>query len=306
MPTLTLAPFTRFRFHTLLLCVQVALIAGAAHAESGNGAWFAAILLAVLSAFGWLRALGTLRQITDTPVSRIASAAQGFVALRGRARPLSGLPLVSPFNGLPVLWYRLLTEDRDGQEWRTVSDHESDACFLLEDASGLCAVDPAGADIHAQHRECETRGDMRYTQWCILEQEALHVLGDFHTLHGDNLTRSEREAVRDILAEWKQDRDGLMQRFDLDRSGDLNETEWDLARAEALREARRQRIEADKAASLHIVRKPRTGRPFIVSAVKPWRLKLPHYSWCALNAALFLLACTGINALVQSGSVALF
>ncbi|MFT3736533.1 MAG: hypothetical protein QM776_16205 [Rhodocyclaceae bacterium] len=303
MPTIRLTPGNRLRFHGLLLCFQIACIALAAWKPSGASAWLAALALAISSATGWLRALHTLRQIGDTPISRVASAAQGFVALRGQGRPLSGLPLLSPYNGLPVLWYRVLIEERRDDNWREVSDEESDACFLLEDDTGTCAIDPAGAEIHPAHHDSEIRGDLRMTQWCLLDRETLFVLGDFRTLHGEGLTRSEREAVRDILADWKQDRADLLRRFDTDGDGELSEAEWERARNAAHEEARRERIEADQAASVHVVRKPTDSRPFIVAAVKPWRLKLPHRAWCALHAALFLLACAGLAALARTGFV---
>ncbi|GAA5160615.1 hypothetical protein [Viridibacterium curvum] len=303
MLTIRLAPGNRLRFHALLLCFQIACIALAGWKPAGASAWLAALALGLSSAIGWLRALYILRQIGDTPVSRVASAAQGFVALRGQGRPLSGLPLLSPYNGLPVLWYRVLIEERRDDNWHEVSDEESEACFLLEDDTGTCAIDPAGAELHPAHRDCEIRGDQRVTQWCLLDRETLFVLGDFRTLHGESLTRSEREAVRDILADWKLDRPELLRRFDTNGDGELCETEWEQARAAAQQEARRERIEADQAASVHVVRKPTGSRPYIVSAVKPWRLNFPHRAWCGLHTALFLLACAGLAALARTGFI---
>jgi hypothetical protein len=96
-----------------------------------------------------------------------------------------------------------------------------------------------------------------------------------------------------------------LRRFDLNADGEISEEEWSLARSQAQREARRQRIEADRAAAVHIVREPADRRPFIISAVKPWRLKLPHRAACVWHAALFLLACAAIALLQQTGRLAL-
>jgi hypothetical protein len=264
------------------------------------------LLLGVVSLFAWLGALRVLQTITATPISRIASAAQGYVALRGRGRPLAGVPLISPFNRLPVLWYRLRIEERDNDDnWQSVSDDESDSCLLLEDNTGQCAIDPKGAEVHTAQRETATRDGQRLTHWCLTEHMPLFVIGDFHTLQGETLTRTEREAVKEILADWKDDRPTLLRRFDLNGDGDISEEEWTLARAEAQREARRQRIEADQAAAVHIVRQPAGRRPFILSAVKPWRLKLPHRAACAWHAGLFLLACAAVALLQQTGALAL-
>jgi hypothetical protein len=297
----------RHAAQALPFCVQIALVAFAAHAHNGVGAWLAVLLLAIVSLFAWLSALRILHTISATPISRIASAAQGFVALQGRGRALSGVPLLSPYNGLPVLWYRLHIEERDRDDaWQTVSQDCSDACLLLEDGSGQCAIDPEGADVRTTQRETETREDMRYTHWSLTEHMPLFVLGHFQTLHGASVGQTEREAIKEILADWKHDKAELLRRFDLNKDGEIDEAEWSLARAEAQREARRQRIEADQSAALNMVRQPHASHPFVISAVKPWRLKLPHRAWCCWHIALFLLSCAAIATLQQTGELALF
>ncbi|HSD35894.1 MAG TPA: hypothetical protein VLC92_00200 [Rhodocyclaceae bacterium] len=296
----------RYTVRALPFCAQLCLAGIAAGAQTGAGAWLSVLLLAVVSIAAWLGALRTLQTITATPLSRIASAAQGYIALQGRGRALAGTPLLSPCTGLPVLWYRLHIEERDGDgAWQSQSQDQSDACLLLEDDSGQCAIDPLDADVHTPQRETETRGDMRYTHWYLTEHMPLFVLGEFHTVQGETLNQTERETIKQILADWKHDQSELLRRFDLNRDGELDEQEWELARAEAQREARRQRIEADQAAALHMVRQPSDGRPFLISAVKPWRLKLPHRAWCVWHAAMFLVSCVAIAALQQTGTLAL-
>ncbi len=295
----------RHGLQALIFVAQVALLSLAAHAQSGTAAWLAVLLLAVLSLAGWLQALSVLRRISDTPLSRIASAAQGYVALQGRGKALAGLPLLSPYNGLPVLWYRLKIEERNSDnDWQDYSEDTSDACLLLDDGSGHCVIDPAGAQVHCARREHQTRDRLRYTHWCILEHEQLFVLGDFRTRSDEHLAQTEREAVKQILADWKQDPAELRRRFDLDRNGEISPDEWELARAQAQREARQARIEADQAASLHLLACPADGRPFILSAVSSGRLKLPQRGWCALHVALFLSCCLGCAQLLQHGTLA--
>ncbi|MDB5799371.1 MAG: hypothetical protein JWL63_310 [Rhodocyclales bacterium] len=305
----TLAPtwsFHRYSVRALPLGIQACLIGFAVHTHDGVGAWLSVLSLGTVSLFAWLGALRVLQTISATPVSRINSAAQGYVALQGRGRALAGVPLLSPFNGMPVLWYRLHIERRDNDDqWRSESQDESDACLLLEDKSGQCVIDPQGAEVHTTQRETETRGDMRYTHWCLTEHMPLLVLGNFRTQQGETLTQTERETVKQVLADWKEDKPELLRRFDLNGDREIDETEWSLARAEAVREARRQRVEADQAAALHLVHKPRDRRPFILSAVKPWRLKLPHRAWCVWHAAVFLVSCVAIAVLQQTGALEL-
>ena len=53
------------------------------------GAWaLSAALVAGISLFAWLLAMRHVRAIGDTPTSRVASAAQGYVELRGTGRAL--------------------------------------------------------------------------------------------------------------------------------------------------------------------------------------------------------------------------
>ena len=56
-------------------------------------------LIAILSLFAWGSALLRRRAITDTPTSRIASAAQGYVELLGIGRPPAPPP-----NGAKIPW----------------------------------------------------------------------------------------------------------------------------------------------------------------------------------------------------------
>jgi hypothetical protein len=302
-------PFGALRRHgaqALPFGIQFVLIDIAAHLHQGTGVWLVIMLLAIVSLIAWLGCLRTLQIITATPISRINSAAQGYVALQGRGRALAGLPLLSPFNGMPVLWYRLHTQQRDSQgRWQYCSQDESDACLLLEDDSGQCVIDPQGAQVHTLQRETEIRDDMRYTHWSLTEHMPLLVLGNLKTLQGETLTQTERETVKEVLADWKQDKAELLRRFDLNGDQQIDENEWSLARAEAMREARRQRIEADQTAATHLVQQPHDQRPFIVSAVKPWRLKLPYRGWCAWHATMFLLACVSVAVLQQTGLLAL-
>ena len=74
---------------------QLVLFAIGAQAESREG-WVACLaLIAAISLCAWMSALRRRRAITDTPTSRIASAAQGYVELSGSGRPLDHPPLLS-------------------------------------------------------------------------------------------------------------------------------------------------------------------------------------------------------------------
>src|SRR5574337_2209778 len=192
------------RGHIGLPAIQAGLLWLAVKLGHGPGVTVCLALFLGTSLVGWQRALRHGRQIGDIPTSRIASAAQGYAELRGRGQPLAGTPLLSPVNGLPVLWYRVLTQRRSSEnKWEHVSTVESDASFLLDDGSGSVAVDPEGAEMLISRRETVTDGDYRMTQWSLLRNTPIYVLGDFATLGSISPDRSEERRVgKECRSRW--------------------------------------------------------------------------------------------------------
>src|SRR5262245_34382456 len=87
--------------------------------DSPFGWLLVAIGIALLSIIGWLLALRRWRAIGDTPTSQVATAAQGYTELTGQGMPLEGLPLVSPLNARPCLWFRYTVETKNSEgKWR--------------------------------------------------------------------------------------------------------------------------------------------------------------------------------------------
>ncbi|MFV0662566.1 hypothetical protein [Denitromonas sp.] len=253
---------------------------GFAGFQADGGFRIGALALVLAAAlFGWLRSIHHSRLILDTPTSRISSAAQGYTELFGHGLPLDGTPLYSPLNGLPVLWYRLLVEEKRGERWQRESDDESDTSFLLDDGSGQCAVDPEGAELLITRKDVQVRDDRRYTQWCLIKHDPIYVIGDFTTLGSIDPAHDTARQVRELLAHWKADHPALLERFDLDGDGQIDLQEWELARAEAKREVRRQQAELHAAAEAHIVRKPEGRRLYLISDLDPSQLGRRYQLW---------------------------
>lgn len=275
-------------FNAGLPLAQLGLIAFALHTETGWGSVVALALLLATGLFGWLRSVQHARLILDTPTSRIASAAQGYVELRGRGQALDGTPLLSPLNGLPVLWYRLATwrKSSDGK-WSHQSTIDSDASFLLDDGSGVCAVDPEGAEMLVRRRDVHERGELRQIQWSLIRHDPIYVLGDFTTIGSIAPELDTTAQVRDLLAQWKADQPELLKRFDLNGDGSIDLREWELARAQARREVLRQRHAALSAPEAHVVRKP-ADRLYLISDLDPQRIARRYQWWAAFHLAIFL------------------
>lgn len=285
-----------------LPAVQLGAVACALYFGPGAGSLGALGVLLGSGLYGALRALHHARLIADTPTARIASAAQGYTELRGRGQPLGGTPLLSPVNALPVLWYRLQTERRRSNgEWRVVNTDTSDASFLLDDGSARCAIDPEGAEMLVRRRDVFTQGDLRYTQWSLIRHDRLYVIGDFATLGSVDAHTDTAARVRELLAAWKADRPALLARFDLDGDGEIDLREWELARAQARREVRRQQAAAAAAAEMHVMRRPADGRLYLISDLDPERIGRRYRGFAAFHAVVFLGAAAALAWFGQIG-----
>jgi hypothetical protein len=284
--------------------LQLALLVWWLDPDLDKPAWLPQMLLLGTGLFGHWRSLRHARLIDDTPTARVASAAQGYVELRGRGLPLAGLPVLSPLNGLPVLWWRLRTEKRQSNgKWRQESIEQSQASFLLDDGSGRCLVDPEGAEMLVQRREVTQQDEHRYTLWTLLPQDPLYVLGFFRTL--GNLTDSdlsESQRLRERLEHWKADQAGLLRRFDLDGNREIDLKEWELARAQARRELRQQQAEAAAAPQLHRVSACPNGRLYLISDLEPGRIALRFKLWAGFHLLVLLGSAAALGWLAQQAA----
>ena len=141
---------------------QVVLLFVGLQIQSRTGWIGTLIMVAIISLLAWVSAINRRRAITDTPISHIGSAAQGYVELSGTGRPLDESPLRSELTGLPCLGYRFHVEERtSNNKWNSVERGESEVSFLIEDGSGRCVVDVEDAEILTHHKKSWTQGNYR-------------------------------------------------------------------------------------------------------------------------------------------------
>lgn len=245
-------------------------------------------LMSSVSLFAWISALRRLRVVRDTPTSRIASAAQGYVEFAGSCQPLPEAPLLSKLTALPCLWYRYQIECKDGNnKWHTEDRGESEAPFVLEDSSGRCVVDPCGAEIFTTHKDTWYKGDYRYTEWILLRSDIIYALGQFRTFGGSSVTLDSNEEIKNVLAEWKQNMPDLKKRFDLNNDGQLDMQEWMLARQAAKREAAK-RMAAERAQpDINYLVRPQDGRLFLISNLPENNLERRYWFWTWAHLGIF-------------------
>ncbi len=280
--------------------VQLVLFAAAAQMESRSGWLLSLPLIALISVFAWLSALKKYRTIADTPTSKIASAAQGYVELMGRADRNVEQPLLqSQLGRQACVWFRYSVERRDNDgDWQTVDCGESDTDFLLRDDSGVCHIQPTGAEILSCHKKVWIVGAARHSEWWLLEGDPLYVLGDFKTSQAAARFDAEAETGA-MLVRWKQNMPQLQLRFDLNGDGVLDEHEWMLARQAARQEVEKIAATVQTPADVHVLQRPENGAMFVISNLMPAQLARHYLRWVWGNLLLFFVAVIGLAFVLQ-------
>jgi hypothetical protein len=276
------------------------------------------------------RDLRRARLIEDTPTAKVRSAPQGYVELEGWARRMEGAPVYAPLTGAPCVWYRYEVEQHasDGKRsyWRTVESGVSEAIFHLQDDTGLCIVDPDGADVrpsvhHVWHGSTPRPphgpghgglsvfglnigalfggGNYRYSESRIEANDPLYALGLFAATGGDDAGASFSADMSDLLSRWKRDPAMLLREFDRDGDGRIDMNEWEEARKTAERAILQQRGATPPQPAACVLRKPGVGgQPFIL-ATTPQRELANRYRLSAFLSMLgFLLTGAGLTWLV--------
>lgn len=276
--------------------VQFTLLFGALSLDEWSWALPAGLLLiALVSLVAWLSAMQRSRLFTDTPLSSISTAAQGQVRLQGRGKPLGGEPLRAPLSGLPCLWFRRHTERQEDNRWVTDHREESTASFMLDDGTGTCVLDPEGADMQVARKSSWQEGDYRHTLWTILERDHIQAVGYFRTDSTSHVSVRRSAVVSELLGQWKEDKPALLKRFDLDQDGEISLQEWELARAQAHRQADKARQQAIRDhQDLHFMGAAKDGRPCIIATLDQKELVRHYAIWTWVQAAIFLAAMAGL------------
>jgi hypothetical protein len=274
-----------------------------------------AVSLAATAGGAWwsLRRLSQARHLLDTPTSKIRSAAQGYVEFYGVLREQADTAIVAPLTGKPCLWWRFRIEeycgDGDKRTWRVVESGRSEGWLLLDDGTGQCLIDPRGAEVRPSSREV-WRGNLRhprgpvkggwtawldsgksyrYTEERLHSGQPLYAIGEFRSSGGGRQGLDLSAAQGAVIREWKGDFAGLLQRFDSDRNGQLDEQEWNRVRLAAQLEAEDRHRQHSQRPAQHHMGKPGEAQPFILATAGEDELARQFY-WQAAGGALLCLA----------------
>jgi len=281
-----------YYLNPLALCVCLGLVLAGVYLDYQDGQAHQLPMLlgvsALVAIFAWVFNYKRLLAISEVPISTIASAAQGYVELYGKSR--QRLPMRSPIQGVACVWYRLWVYTRDSNHmWRLQDYQVSEQVFELHDATGVCLVDPKGADIYAAKRHEVIQNEHRYIEDVLFADKSIYVLGD---LDASTQAHTEAEINREVgklLTQWKQSKSRLLQRFDLNRDGEIDMQEWEHAREQAYSDIKRQQSQLLKSEQ-HLIAKPQSKRLFVISGITPQALRQRYRYWAIVHFTIFSIA----------------
>jgi hypothetical protein len=115
--------------------------------------FFPLVLAAVLIGAG-LQARRRAALITATETANIGMAQDGYREFEGRAEAIGGEAVPAGLTGWPCVWYRATVEkfstgsgSNRTSSWSTVRSLTSNAPFFVRDSTGVCLVEPWGAEV---------------------------------------------------------------------------------------------------------------------------------------------------------------
>ncbi len=247
------------------------------------------ILLLGFLAYYTFAAYRRFRFMDGTATSKIRSAPQGHVELKGLGEWLPNGAISSPFSASRCVWYHCTIDKRrrSGKRttWTNISDERSEHLFRLVDDTGECVVDPDDAHVIPESdrtwygNSAETGkqgpgggllslgiGKYRFRERLIRPATQIYALGAFHTVYSNPSNELVTNRVEDLVKQWKLQPQRYLRDFDLDQNDKIQQDEWQVVRAAARKQvlaeiAREQREH-------HVLSRPLDRKhPYILSAV---------------------------------------
>ena len=242
------------------------------------------VLIALISFYGWTYNYKRATAISDIPPSLIASAAQGYVELGGRTSAAPENLIPSPLSGLSCVWFRCWVYEKNNEDdWRVVSESSSPYTIQISDGTGTCQIDADDAEIMGASRRVSYQDNYKHVELLLFGGSNLYVLGEYSTIGGPGSALNLKEDVSDLLASWKQDKTTLLKRFDLDKNGEIDMREWELARREAITEVQQQHREVRSNTGVNVIRAPHDGKLFLISTISPQNLRSRFMFWITFH-----------------------
>ncbi|MEM7082142.1 MAG: GIDE domain-containing protein [Pseudomonadota bacterium] len=231
-----------------------------------------------LSLFWAFRYLIRARTLEDVPTSKARSAEQGYVELEGRAELLDGPPIQSPLSGRECAWWSYVVERNRNNDWVHVESETSDSLFAIRDETGTCVIDPEGADVFPVHKRTwngnqaatlrtvgSFRGtNYRFREYFIMPNELICVIG-LHKTHEAIDDWNDADEIRRLITNWKKNQTELINRFDSNNDGVLDQAEWEVAREDARQQIALEKRRHATIPGINVIGAPPDKRPFLIA-----------------------------------------
>ncbi len=120
--------------------------------------------------------------------------------------------------------------------------------------------------------------------------EPLYAIGDFVTRGAAHDAFNLDATQTALIREWKSDYADLLQRFDHDRDGALNDQEWQQVRDSAKVQAQALHRARSSEPAQYYLRKPQEKQPFVLSSYAE-DVIAKRFNRQAILGALICIAC---------------
>lgn len=295
--------------------------------------WFSsAVLIGILLAsfYNIFRNLKRARIIEDAATANIASAAQGYVGLKGRAVAGENGPLLSPLTQTECCWYTYRKETRFEGSWVADEWEPSEDPLVIEDETGRCRIDHQTARVTPRDREmwehCSGRSEKRRrgsgkalkdkrilgyvldfdemrgnahdgATRCIEERiqpgDPVYVMGQFRSLDERDHEREIKQQTGELLKKWKTN-PRMLARLDRDGDGKLSAKEWEAAQRAAEANVRKRHEEKKAHRMEHSIIKPALKeQPFLISTLNENDLTKRYRGEALVSFVAFLVGLAG-------------
>lgn len=227
--------------------------------------WLAVLAICATASFVcWYRALMKKRLVENVPTSRIASAAQGYVEIRGTIEKVAGCTVTGALSGTPCVWYRYMISEAspqsDADSSKVFEQGGRGVPFLLRDETGECLVNPEGAAVTCPRTDSHARDRRRYSEWALRPGDSVYVVGAFAS-RATSAEEAPDQQVRAVVRKWLEKPPDFVKRFDAD--GDRRISAAELAKAHQAARAELSRRTVAQG-GVHDLSDPGDGRPFLI------------------------------------------
>ncbi len=185
--------------------------------------------------YRWYRSLLRSRSVSNTPLSKIRSAHQGYAELEGVLEPNQDGAIRARLSGRPCVWYQYRIQHRNRKgAWETIETGSSTNAFAINDGTGVCYVLHEGQPIHppipnqwrGRSRQSSgipdglfarlfgTFGRYQFTEWRLEPGDPIYALGNFLTIRDDDRHHgTQTQYLKQAVSAWDQKRTHYLDAF---------------------------------------------------------------------------------------------